>query len=571
MARAPSRLCRTVGACARAAARTRARARACTVAATLAGVAADAGAQRSAPDAGPWRPTLPDGRYRNPIVWADYSDPDVIRVGDDYWMTASSFGHLPGLPILHSRDLVHWRIVNHAVPRLGPDFDVPQHGNGIWAPSLRHHAGWYWIFWGDPDRGIYMTRARDPRGAWSPPHLVHAAKGWIDPTPLWDADGRAWLAHAWARSRSGIKHRLDVAEMAPDGTRLLDAGRTVFVDSVRHPTLEGPKFYRRDGWYWLLAPAGGVATGWQVALRARDPLGPYEVRTVLAQGATAVNGPHQGGWVDTPAGEHWFLHFQDVGAGGRIVHLQPMRWRADGWPVIGAARDGDTTGAPVAAHAVPRVRGPVARHVPQTSDEFDGRALGLQWQWQANPRRRWWSLAARPGALRLHAEPLVADARNLWGAPHLLLQKLPAPTFTADARLEAASTTPGETFGLVVFGLDYAWLGVRRTADGWALVQARVARADTNGVEPVEVVRPLAVPTVTLRATVRDGARVQLAWSADGRTFADVGAPFTAREGKWVGAKVGLFALAASSTRSDSGARVAPPRGHVDVHWFRVR
>jgi hypothetical protein len=317
----------------------------------------------------PWRPDLGSGRFRNPVVFADYSDPDVVRVGDDFYLTASSFGAVPGLPILHSRDLVNWRLIGHALPRLPADFDVPQHGNGVWAPAIRHHAGAYYIYWGDPDRGIYMVKARDPRGPWDAPVLVKAAKGWIDPAPLWDDDGQAYLVHAFARSRAGIKHRLHVARMHPDGTRLLDEGTLVFMDSVRHPTMEGPKFHKRDGWYYLFTPAGGVATGWQTVLRARTPLGPYEDRIVLAQGATAVNGPHQGAWVELANGTHWFTHFQDRGAYGRIVHLQPMTWRPDGWPVIGADPDGDGTGEPVSEW-----RTPVARRRCRTRIDAHGAA-----------------------------------------------------------------------------------------------------------------------------------------------------------------------------------------------------
>ena len=284
------------------------------------------------------------GAYRNPVIFADYSDPDVIRVGSDFYLTSSSFESVPALPILHSRDLVHWRIINHAVRRLGPDFDAPQHGNGVWAPSLRFHDGWFYIFYGDPDRGIYMVRTRDIRGRWNQPVLIKEAKGWIDPCPLWDDDGNAYLVHAFANSRAGIKSVLHVNRMAPDGTALIDEGTLVFDGHANHPTIEGPKFYKRDGWYYIFAPAGGVPTGWQTVLRSRSPLGPYEDRIVMNQGRTSVNGPHQGGWV---AARQWrqLVHaLSGSRRGGRVVHLQPMTWRADGWPVIGDDADGDGIG-----------------------------------------------------------------------------------------------------------------------------------------------------------------------------------------------------------------------------------
>nr|BFF27893.1 hypothetical protein GCM10025732_58580 [Glycomyces mayteni] len=286
-----------------------------------------------------WTADLGDGTYRNPVLNADWSDPDAIRVGDDFYLTASSFHRVPGLPVLHSRDLVNWTIIGHALTRLVPeeDFRTPQRGGGVWAPALRHHAGRFWIVYPDPDRGLFVTSAEDPAGPWSEPLLLKGGKGLIDPCPLWDEDGSAYLVHGWAKSRAGINNRLTVHRMSSDATELLDEGVVVIdgdaLDGYR--TLEGPKFYKRDGWYWIFAPAGGVAEGWQSAFRSRDPLGPYEDRIVLAQGSTAVNGPHQGAWVDTREGADWFLHFQDKGFLGRVVHLQPMRWDEDGWPVIG--------------------------------------------------------------------------------------------------------------------------------------------------------------------------------------------------------------------------------------------
>ena len=529
----------------------------------------------------PWVPDLGNGRYRNPVVFADYSDPDVVRVGDDLYMTASSFGAVPALPILHSTDLVNWRLVSHALPRMPADFDVPQHGNGVWAPSIRHHAGAFYIYWGDPDRGIYMVKARDPRGPWDPPVLVKAAKGWIDPAPLWDDDGQAYLVHAFARSRAGIKHRLHVARMHPDGTRLLDEGTLVFMDSVRHPTMEGPKFHKRDGHYYIFTPAGGVATGWQTVLRARTPLGPYEDRVVLAQGATAVNGPHQGAWVELANGTHWFTHFQDRGAYGRIVHLQPMTWRPDGWPVIGADPDGDGTGEPVAEWRKPVVGRASARASsrtgPPTSDAFDAPRLGLQWQWQANPASTWHSLSARPGALRLYAQPMPNGAANLWPAPNLLLQKLPAPAFTASTRVAATAAGAGERAGLIVFGQDYAYVAVRRRADGAReLVHARALKAPdgTREVEAPAIPLPSVGP-VELRVAVREatpgrngevgatgGALCRFAYRVSGGAWTEVGAPFEAREGRWVGAKVGLFAVRPAESAAG---------GYADFADFSVR
>ncbi|HET8644718.1 MAG TPA: family 43 glycosylhydrolase, partial [Vicinamibacteria bacterium] len=382
-------------------------------------------------EAPPLRAAPAAGTYRNPVVFADYSDPDVVRAGDEYFLVASSFQAVPGLPILRSRDLVNWTLIAHAAPTLPLPLDRPQHGGGLWAPSIRHHGGWFWIYVADPDRGVFMTRARDPRGPWEPLVLVKEARGRIDPCPFWDEDGAMYLVHAWARSRAGFNGVLTVAPLSADGRTMVGEGTAVFDGGARHPTIEGPKLYKRNGWYYVFAPAGGVRNGWQVVLRARSILGPYEDKVVLEQGATQVNGPHQGAWVETPAGESWFVHFQDRGAHGRVVHLQPMSWAGD-WPVIGEDRDGDGKGEPVLVWKRPRLPGAGPPVKTDGSDGFDVPHLGPHWQWHGTPGPRWSSLRARRGHLRLRALP-AAPGGNLWFAPHLLLQKLHGPTFTATA------------------------------------------------------------------------------------------------------------------------------------------
>jgi len=486
-----------------------------------------------------WRPDLGDGRYRNPVIFADYSDPDVIRVGDDFYLTSSSFGAVPGLPILHSTDLVNWRIVGHALVRLPAAFDSVQHGNGVWAPSLRHHAGWFYIYYADPDRGIYMVRARDPRGPWRPPVLVHAARGWEDPCPFWDADGRAYLVHAFAGSRAGIKSVLHVSRMSRDGTRLIGPDSLVYDGHASDPTIEGPKLYRRNGWYYIFAPAGGVTGGWQTVLRSRDVFGPYERRIALAQGMTNVNGPHQGAWVTLANGDDWFVHFQDLGANGRVTWLEPMVWRDD-WPTIGEDVRGDGTGQPVLVASKPRVRKPSAPDAPQTSDDFTSTALGKQWQWPANPRRSWYSLSAHRGWLRLYARP---ERGNLWNTPSVLLQKIPAPMFTVTAAVAVPKDT-GVVAGLVVLGADYAYVGVRRTAEGAEVVQVTDSGAASGA--PERIVGRIPVPDlrepVRLRMYVVDGPLCRFAYATGSESsFHGIGTMFHATGGRWVGASLGLF------------------------------
>lgn len=494
----------------------------------------------------PWRPDCGDGTYRNPVIYADYSDPDVIRVGVDFYLTASSFNCTPGLPILHSRDLVNWQIIGHALKNLPhPRYAQVRPGCGVWAPAIRFHAGKFWIFFPMPDEGIYFVTADDPAGKWSKPHLLQSGRGLIDPCPLWDDDGQAYLIHAYAHSRAGMKHILRVRPMAPDGSKLLGRGRIVFHEPERHPTIEGPKFVKRDGWYYILAPAGGVASGWQVALRSRHIYGPYEDKIVLAQGATGINGPHQGALVDAPNGDWWFVHFQDAGIYGRVTHLQPVRWQ-DHWPLMGA-QNGNETGEPVLSCAKPVENGPLL--IPQTSDEFNLPHLGPQWQWHANHKKSWYSLSRRKGWLRLYPQLMLRE--NLSLLPNLLLQKFPARSFTAEAFFNFTPKQSGEEAGLIIVGKSAASFSLAKIGSR-NLLSLRV-----NGVQ--RFVQENVPATIKLRVSVGNGGMSSFSF-ATLNGFVSVPELFQAENGVWIGAKVGLYSI----SRKRTG-----PAGYVDVDYFR--
>ena len=533
----------------------------------LGGFRVSAQPRSSAP--GVWVADNGDGSYKNPIIYADYSDPDVIRVGDDYYMTSSSFSHFPGLPILHSKDLVNWTIIGHAAQSYPYEqFDEPQHGMAIWAPSIRFHNGEFLIYFGDPDRGAFLTKAKDPAGPWTPLRLIRKVTGWIDTCPLWDDDGNAYLVHAWANSRAGIKSILAVNRMNKDGTEILDDGVVVFIGHFNQPTIEGPKFYKRNGYYYIFAPAGGVKTGWQTVLRSKNIFGPYEDKKVLEQGSTSINGPHQGSWVDTKTGEDWFVHFQDRYAYGRIIHLQPMRWESD-WPVMGIDHDKNGIGEPVTSYKKPNVGATYPVEVPQTSDEFDSSGLGLQWQWEANCKDSWFSLDARKGWLRLYSQLPSAKYKNLWNVPNLMLQKMPAPAFSATARIECAPQSLGEKLGLVVFGLDYSYIGIRKSKVGYTISHIVCTKADKGTQEATTASVDVSGAVIYLRVEVRPESATEIvpkvlcsfSYSVDGKLFHPLGKTFTAREGLWVGAKVGVFAL---------GSAANAQSGYADLDWFRI-
>lgn len=487
-----------------------------------------------------------DGSYVNPILHLDYSDPDVVAVGADYYMTASSFNASPGLPILHSTDLVNWQLINYALPEQIPlaHYATPQHGNGVWAPSFRYQNGQYWIFYPDPDFGIYVITAKHPAAEWSEPCLILAGKGLIDPAPLWDDDGKAYLLHGWAKSRAGFNNVLSLRVMAPDASWVSDEYTTI-IDGHQLPgyrTLEGPKLYKRAGYYYVFAPAGGVETGWQAVFRAKAITGPYQHKTVLAQGNTLINGPHQGAWVHTEFGEDWFIHFQSRKAYGRIVHLQPVTWRDD-WPMMGSDHDQDGIGEPVYRYTKPQTNKPGRIQPQPTSDEFNKDVAGIQWQWNANVSADWYEIDK--GALRLYAKPkITGNGNNLWLTPNLMMQKLPAAQFQVRTKLQLQGDESGVETGLLLFGEDYAWVGIK-TIDGKPhLVYVQCRNARTGCDENVHDYGEVKSTTVELRFILASDASAVFAYRENlDAAFTTVGEQFSARRGRWVGAKVGLFAV----------------------------
>jgi len=531
-----------------------------------------------------WSPDNGDGTYTNPVINADYSDPDVCvgPSGEDYYMTASSFQCTPGLPILHSKDLVNWEIVGYALKNLyeGDDallhhFSTPQHGAGVWAPSIRYHQGWYYIYWGDPDYGVYMVKTQNPAGEWEQPVCVIRGKGYIDTTPLWDDDGRCYLVNGWANSRSKFASVLTVREMSADGTKAIGQPVIVFDgNGTENRTCEGPKFYKREGWYWIMCPAGGVPEGFQLAMRSKSPYGPYEHKIVLAQGKTNINGPHQGGWVHTKYGEDWFVHFQDKEAYGRVVHLNPVDW-STGWPIMGKK------GEPVTTYKKPQSSSNVIVN-PVESDEFNAPVIGKQWEWYANYDEKF-GVPTAFGTMRIYTYKLSTNWKNLWEVPNLFLQKTPADEFTVTTKLRFTSKADGQMGGLIMMGHNYQALVVKRVGKEFQLLVLSCEDADRGKAQKEELIatlKPTAEDKIDYKPGIHEdiylrlkvsnaeaGAahggspKVTFAWSQNGKKFKECDGSYTMKQGKWIGAKFG-FVSVDTNLKTD--------RGWLDADWIRI-
>ena len=495
-----------------------------------------------------WKSDMGNGMFRNPILYIDYSDPDVIRVNDKYYMTASSFNYTPGLPILESEDLVNWKLVQYAVNRIeNPVYEMPQHSKGVWAPAIRYHEGWFYIYYGMPDEGIFMVRTTDPCGEWESPVLVLEGKGLIDPCPIWDEDGKAYIVHGYAKSRIGFNSYLGIFEISIDGKNAVSEDHLIFNGSRTQVTIEGPKIYKREGFYYIFAPAGGVVVGWQTVLRSKNIYGPYEEKIVMRQGNTPINGPHQGALVDTPYGEEWFIHFQDRGAYGRVTHLQPVVWE-NGWPIIGKKVEGRDWGEPYLFYKKPTL--PQKEIIySQASDEFDKEELELQWQWTGNYKKSFYSLTDRKGWLRLYSQnPSQKEPVVLWNCANILTQKIVTPQFTAETELDLSHLGEKEQAGLIIMGGQYAWLGVRIRNGERNLVFARSFDQGQEKQEEIVQKFPLLETCSSLKLRVKieekENVRAYFSFSIDGEIFEEITTAFIMSSHTWVGSRTGLFSVA---------------------------
>ena len=530
-----------------------------------------------------------NGRFQNPILFADYSDPDVIRVGDTYYMTASSFNYTPGLPILISRDLVNWKLVNYALKNIKEErYRIPRHSEGVWAPSIRYHEGMFYIYYGMPDEGYYVVRTRDPLGEWEDPVCILEGKGLIDPCPFWDDDGKAYIIHGYAKSRIGFKSILGIFEMDRDGLNAISEDHFIFNgNDPKHPavTIEGPKVYKRNGYFYIWAPAGGVKDGYQVVLRSKNIRGPYEIKEVMHTGNTVINGPHQGGLVDTVNGDEWFIHFQDRGLYGRICHLQPVEWKND-WPIVGVNPDEYDCGEPV-FEAVKPDTGCLNEEISylDASDDFVNGKYNLSWQWLGNHEESFCgSIGEGKNGLRLFAiNPSGENDPIIWKSANVLTQKLIYPVFETVIKMDITGLKKNEKAGVCMTGGQYITAYFEREDED--IVFLKVAESEGKDADKKEVVKlsynckdlfgdSFDEGNISWKMTFDPEQKVdskklyfqnvyhpytgknpslKIAVKTGNGMYKDLDVNYTPSDHTWVGAKIGIFAIRGSANLNEIG------------------
>lgn len=470
-----------------------------------------------------------DGTFANPVLNGDYSDPDVIRVGNKYYMTCSEF-HYIGMNILASDDMVNWKIIGRIFNSIDlPGYsDMGKYGGGTWAPALRYHDGKFWMFVCTPNEGLFMSTATDPAGPWSPLHCVKSVSGWEDPCPFWDDNGQAFLGRSQLGAGPIILHK-----MSPDGKSLLDDGTKIY----EGPVAEGTKLFKKDGLYYLSIPEGGVSTGWQTVMHATNIYGPYEGKRVLEMGSTRVNGPHQGALVDTPEGEWWFYHFQSTEPQGRVVHLQPVTWK-DGFPEIGTDYDKNGIGEPMKICRKPNTGVRQTPFAPQSDDDFESATLGLQWQFNHNPHNAYWSLTDKPGWLEIKTQ----KAGKLRDAKNQFTQKTMGNKGVVTVKIDFSQLAAGGRCGIECIGNRFVGAGVAMNTSG-GKPKAQLYFENNGEAKLLTNITAVMDQGIYIRLEI-DALhnKHHYAYSLDGTDYTAFGDEFESGSGDWKGSRIGLYA-----------------------------
>jgi len=482
-----------------------------------------------------WTADNGNGTYSNPLFHEEFEDPDVIRVGDTYYLAGTTMHMNPAVQLMQSKDLVNWELAGYCMDRLdlGPAFRLEGgniYGKGIWAPCLRYHNGMFYVFANVNDAGLQVFRSKSIKGPWERNQLP----GRHDLSVLFDDDGKVYLIY-------GNRSPYPIEELAPDlRSFVTDAPKRSLPERMG----EGHHLYKIQGKYYDISAIPGATTDQMVA-RADSIDGPWTVeRMVQGESLGVPTGTparvtdrdrgltlHQGGMCDTPSGEWWSVIMSDHGSAGRMVALVPITWD-NGFPIIGLP--GNLRKAPntwikpnTGFQQDPK---PAFVH----SDRFEGGKLNPEWQWNHVPDDTKWSVTEKPGALRLHSLP----ASDFYTARNSLCQRPPAPESIMTVELDTSGMVAGDTAGLALLSVPYAWIGVVRTAEGTTLQMldatgsggGRGRRGGASATPPRPPTIGPANPPAHLWLRVHcnfDTDQAVFSWSADGRTFSPLGSPFT--------------------------------------------
>ena len=501
-----------------------------------------------------WTADNGNGTYTNPLLWGDWPDPDVIRVGDDFYMVSTSMHYVPGCPILKSKDLVNWEIVSYAVNRYEEDPRYNLKGGemylrGSWAATIRYHNGLFYVGFCTPnwekEKGHFsMCTAKDVKGPWTrtifPEYLY-------DPGLFFDDNGKVYVVHG--------QGKLYVTELAANALSVKGEKKLIWDKRISIPEgssapkgnygMEGSHVYKINGYYYITCPAGGTE-GWQMCLRSKNIYGPYESKVIIQdESSYPNNGLHQGGMVQLKDGSWWFIIMQDRGPIGRAPNLEPVVWK-DGWPMLG--KNGNGKG--VVTYAKPNVGKAYPIQVPATSDEFNNKALGLQWQWNHNPDNSKWSLTEHAGYLRLHA----SYAKDITMARNTLTQRVQGPASEGVVELSLSGLKDGDIAGFGIFQSPYAYIAVCKNGNRNCLVMVNKGKL-------IDSVPDFRYQKIWIKAhATHVNFAADFSYSADGKKFIPMGNQLDMGLGyAWTANRFALFNFNTKLVRAG---------GYADFNWF---
>jgi beta-xylosidase len=480
----------------------------------------------------------------NPPIWEDLADLDILRVNSTYYLSASTMHFSPGAPLLRSPDLHHWEYIGHSVPTLdfGPAYSLTggsrAYNKGIWASFLnrRHDGAWLWGGCIDGRTHIYESAA--PQGPWA--RITTLAKCYYDCGLLVDNDGSLYVAYGAAK--------ITVVQLSADARREIRSKQVFSLPKGFKGTIEGSRFYRRGGWYYILVTRPPDA---EFVLRAKTPFGPFEMRPLVDRIASPIprsGAPHQGGLVEGVGGQWYYVSFIDAYPGGRVPAVAPVQWSAEGWPSVLTVG-----GAWGKSYRVPRVGGASRARLV---DEFRGTSLGHEWEWNHNPDRGRFAVGGEEKGLVLRTASVTDD---LYAARNTLTRRIPGPVSTASLAIDVGGMRDGDESGLVVLRDSSSWVGVvRRGEKRMVVVRGNVvmdvkSMATRNKGSVVASVN-LAGGRVWLRATVdiKPGSSnlASYQYSIDGSKWQRLGSGQALHKdwgGYFMGYRFGIFNYATKS------------------------